>query len=597
VNVKGVFYARKSHHVARASVFLLIVALVAGMASCDGNPSQNLEIRTWYDLDAVRNNLAGYHTLMNDLNSTTPGYEELASPTANEGKGWDPIRGLAGTFDGNGYEIHALSIDRPDQSGVGFLNSIGREGEVRNIGIVNANVAGHDEVGGLTSRNFGIITNSYMVGNVTGADSYIGGLVGINDGTVIDSHFTGSVTGDVVGGLVGLHEHDTISNSYSECAVTGRCAGGIAGEISYGDVVNCYSTGNVTGTVRAGGLVGFLDEEGSVTNSYSTGCVTGEQCVGGLIAKGWIASNSYYNYDEVLINGTNMITVGALSSDDFDQWLSNGKFLDVNGRLSEEDGYYLINDVSDFKQLLAFGQNRTLKFRLTNDLDLAGEPGLYVPILAGEFDGNGHKISNLNLSLDLVTPLGLFAYLAPSGILRQVGVEDANVTGYAYVGGLVGMNDQGVVSNSYSTGSVTGQDCVGGAVGRKHKGIVQDSYSTCRVTGGKTVGGLVGSNNFGAVTSSYSVGNVTGEEAGGLVGAGPIYPLPPIKSFWDTETSGQTTSDGGTGKTTAEMQDITTFSNAAWDIVGVADSGTRDIAFIWNIVDGVTYPFLSWESV
>ena len=80
----------RRHYAARVSVFLITVALIAGMVGC-GPRSQNLEIQTWYDLDAVRHNLAGHHTLMNDLDSTTAGYEELASPTANGGKGWEPI--------------------------------------------------------------------------------------------------------------------------------------------------------------------------------------------------------------------------------------------------------------------------------------------------------------------------------------------------------------------------------------------------------------------------------------------------------------------------------------------------------------------------
>ena len=75
-------------YVTKVSVFLITAILIAGMAGCGGGgynplPSQNLEIRTWYDLDAVRDNLAGNHTLMNDLDSTIAGYEELASPTAN----------------------------------------------------------------------------------------------------------------------------------------------------------------------------------------------------------------------------------------------------------------------------------------------------------------------------------------------------------------------------------------------------------------------------------------------------------------------------------------------------------------------------------
>ena len=79
---------------------------------------------------------------------------------------------------------------------------------------------------------------------------------------------------------------------------------------------------------------------------------------------------------------------------------------------------------------------------------------------------------------------------------------------------------------------------------------------------------------------------------GGLVG----YKLEGIvsNSFWDTETSGQATSDGGTGKTTAEMQDIATFSGAGWNITAVTNPGTRNPSYIWNIVDNVTYPLLSW---
>jgi len=84
-----------SCYVAKVSVLLIAVALIAGMAGCVPtlHPSQDLEIRDWYDLNAVRNNLDGNHILMNDLDSTTAGYTELASPTANQGKGWQPRAG------------------------------------------------------------------------------------------------------------------------------------------------------------------------------------------------------------------------------------------------------------------------------------------------------------------------------------------------------------------------------------------------------------------------------------------------------------------------------------------------------------------------
>jgi hypothetical protein len=101
--------------------------------------------------------------------------------------------------------------------------------------------------------------------------------------------------------------------------------------------------------------------------------------------------------------------------------------------------------------------------------------------------------------------------------------------------------------------------------------------------------------NAGTVSKSYSTGSVTGySSVGGLVGTNEGGTV--SNSFWDTETSGQATSDGGTGKTTMEMKSIATFSDAGWNIIAVANPNTRNPAYIWNIVNGVTYPFLNWQS-
>jgi len=603
------------YYVARVGVFLIMAALIAGMVGCDGTTM--VRIRTWYDLDAIRDNLGGSYILMNDLDSTTRGYTGLASPTANEGKGWEPIgtrsAPFTGSFNGQGYEIWNVFIDLPEEpivpwssnEGVGLFGVVDEGGRIEDIGVVNADV-------------------------------------------------TGFVS---VGGLVGEIEHGTVSNS--------------------------YSTGSVTGGEEVGGLVG-RSYDGTVSNSYSTGSVTGYENVGGLVGWSWgDVSNSYYNYDEVLINGEKVITIGALFSEDFDQWLANDKFLDVNDRLSQENGYYVVNNVTDFKELLAFGQDGLLKFRLKNDLDLGDEPNFYIPYLAGEFDGNGHKISNLSFNSDFVYTVGLFGYLAPSGKVTDLGVENVNITGDNLVGGLVGINYEGTVSNSYSTGSVAGyhyclggllgwnggnvsdsystgsvvgKEIVGGLVGQnlntigssystgsvsgnstvgglvgENVGDVGSSYSTGSVTGDYYVGGLVGQNSYGTVSDSYSTGSVTGSSyVGGLVGVnldtvnnsystgsvngddyvgglvGSNYLLgnngAVSNSFWDIETSGQATSEGGAGKNTTEMQSIATFTDTEtegldepWDIIAVGGLGERNPAYIWNIVHNETYPFLSWQ--
>jgi hypothetical protein len=331
----------------------------------------------------------------------------------------------------------------------------------------------------------------------------------------------------------------------------------------------------VTGWLSVGGLVGKHSMDGILSDCYFTGSVTGDLGVGGLMGENdGIVSNSYYNYNEVLINGENIITTGALFDEDFDQWLTNDKSLNFTERLSIENGYYVVNNVSDFKQLLVFSQRVGQKFRLKNDLDLATEPNLYIPYFMGEFDGNGHKISNVTFNFDFVGNVGLFGYLTPAGEVTQLGVENVNITGARRVGGLVGCNHKGTVSKCYATGNVRGsatmptysyEEFAGGLMGI-NSGTVSNSYSTCRVAGLDSVGGLIGC-------------------TGGTVN----------NSFWDTETSGQSTSAGGIGKTTAEMQDIATFSDAGWNIIAVALNQTNP-AYTWNIVNNVTYPFLGWQS-
>jgi hypothetical protein len=593
-----------NRYLTRVSVLLITAALIAGMAGCDGGggiynppPSKNLEIRTWYDLDDVRDNLAGNHTLMNALNSTTAGYEELASPTANGGKGWEPIGfwdpryGIGGpvfwgTFDGQGHEIRDLFINRPDEDYSGLFGLVADEGVIKDTCLVNATVIGEDAVGGLAGFNGGTVSNSYSSGSVTGNDD-VGGLAGRARCIVIDSYFTGSVNGyESVGGLVG-QSYGTVERSHFTGNVTGSSSvGGLVGENWDGTVNDSYSSGSVTGYEHVGGLVGFIGGiyGGTVSDSYSTASVTGETDVGGLVGDnhwtkwswsgdpyqifpwpcvtnlGVNVNNSYYDYDDSLINGENVITIGALSGEDFDQWLANNKFLDIDERLSQENGYYLINNVGDFKELLAFGQNANLKFRLTSDLNLATEPGLYIPYLDGEFDGNGHKISNLIFNFDFVCHVGLFGYLGRAGEVSQVGVENINITGASSVGGLVGQS-YGTVSDSYSSGTVTGKKFnVGGLVGSNTKstvkvgnnewnapGIVSNSYSNASVSGGDVVGGLVGSNWHGTVSSSYSTGSVIGcRYVGGLVGTGDAG-LGDTGNVSDSYSTGSVTGQDGVG--------------------------------------------------
>ena len=159
-----------------------------------------------------------------------------------------------------------------------------------------------------------------------------------------------------------------------------------------------------------------------------------------------------------------------------------------------------------------------------------------------------------------------------------------NVIGTSILGGLVG-HDFGNISTSYSTATVSGTQYLGGLVGYTDtSGVINNSYATGNVSGSSShVGGLVGLHGSGCkVNNSYSTGNVSGSSnVGGLVGAGTGSVN---NCFWDMQTSSRGSSTGGTGKTTVQMMNQSTFTSAGWDFTGT-----------WWMVDGQTRPFLRME--
>ncbi len=176
-----------------------------------------------------------------------------------------------------------------------------------------------------------------------------------------------------------------------------------------------------------------------------------------------------------------------------------------------------------------------------------------------------------------------------------VGVDNGNVTrcssrgrvaGVLYVGGLLGRIGDGSVVQSYSKAEVVGNDGVGGLVGitNQETSIVDSCYATGNVNGTRYVGGLVGEAVQGPIFRCYATGKVTGASfVGGLAGnrwaLGQV-----IGSLWDMESSGQTTSSGGVGKTTTEMRSIDTYLAVNWDFNTT-----------WTICDGIHYPVLVWQ--
>ena len=251
----------------------------------------------------------------------------------------------------------------------------------------------------------------------------------------------------------------------------------------------------------------------------------------------------------------------------------------------------------------------------------------------GTYDGNGKTISNLNNAVS--HGYGNFGFFGRTNgaTIKNLGLLNAELlAGNSNDGILAGAALSSVFSNCYTTGSIDGHQSVGGLIGFSGGNSVTACYSSATVSGTNTIGGLLGYSHGGsswgnaAVANCYATGNVssdwnptppttpnqylggliglnlgsatvlnsysstvvnyTGGHAspvtiGGLTGSGSSYIY---NSFWDTQTSGQSTSPGGTGKTTAEMKTQSTFTDGGWDFTSP----------IWAIAGGTNngYPNL-----
>ena len=217
----------------------------------------------------------------------------------------------------------------------------------------------------------------------------------------------------------------------------------------------------------------------------------------------------------------------------------------------------------------------------------------------------------------------------PAGILigRNCGIVNmckatGNISGNNYIGGLIGHNYGGTVMRSEANVTVTGNQYVGGLVGHSNS-VIEKSKANAIINAqfrSQMIGGLVGYNSQGSVTDCYAVGHVNSGESssavGGLVGfnngdliecyaataidvgdnsgdigalAGKLYAVEFDKCYF---LAGTGPDNGyGTPLTDEQMQIKTNFEN--WDFVGGSTSGDNAI---WRMcVDGVSYPRLFWE--
>ncbi len=169
-------------------------------------------------------------------------------------------------------------------------------------------------------------------------------------------------------------------------------------------------------------------------------------------------------------------------------------------------------------------------------------------------------------------------------------------------GGFIGQAYQLIsISECFATGDVVGNDNVGGFIGElygtnsSNRAEVSNCYATGNATGVTNIGGFNGKTRNSNINNCYSVGivNGSGDWVGGFTGYHSISTS--TNCFWNTSTAGVATSPAATGKTTGELQTLTTYTNSGWDFVDESVNGDDDP---WSIDSESNngYPYLTWAE-
>ena len=215
-----------------------------------------------------------------------------------------------------------------------------------------------------------------------------------------------------------------------------------------------------------------------------------------------------------------------------------GKFYNITldkdkGYTADGQGNYTVTSAEGLKNIAKLVNeewNLSIDITLTSDIDLSGIDWTPIGIdynhrYAGTFDGNGKTITGLTVTTS-DQYAGLFGCIGSGGTVQNVVLENVQINGANYVGGVAGWS-YGKIENCSVSGSVSSNSTAGGVVGYQSDGAITGCNSSATVKGMVRAGGVAGATNSGAsLTGCYATGSVSVENnttsaayAGGVVGS------------------------------------------------------------------------------
>jgi hypothetical protein len=159
-------------------------------------------------------------------------------------------------------------------------------------------IAGTSNASIVRSSATGNVVVTHNAGYASAATVYAGGLAGDTTGSgqrVTGSYATGNVSAEYTGSVTGSNVH----------------VGGLLGMTNNFTISDSYAAGNVTArgpNVRAGGLLGYFYSQGVISRCYATGAVNGitdnvtaaNNGVGGIAGSGYSNASTRIEYCAVL---------------------------------------------------------------------------------------------------------------------------------------------------------------------------------------------------------------------------------------------------------------------------------------------------------
>ena len=578
-------------------------------------PREFTTIQNCLQLQDMNLHLDGNYILENDIDCASD-TNNSSGALWNNGAGFAPIgnssTNFSGTFDGAGYTISGLYINRSTTSYVGLFGYTSSTALIANLKITDANISGKDYVGGLIGYSQGDVSKCSYDGIVRGANQYAGGLIGyLQSGRLFGSYTKGTLySKQYSGGLVGYTNDTTtyLYDVYSQMNVfaTSSYTGGLIGLCKRTYIIKSYSTGIVSSTISTGlgGFVGSNSISACYANNSFWDTTTSTRATSAL----GVGKTTAQMKTQTTFAGFDFENMWNYSSEEYPSlkeylvYLSSPTGVEFSAGSGTTQDPYQISTCGEF-QKIAY-ESMDANYILLNDLNCSDslswvmgrgftQIGTSSAPFSGSFNGNNFLINNLIINRPIFQNIGVFGYTSATSLIANINLVNASVSGSNYVGGLIGYSNGGVAKSSFD-GFVYGRNqYAGGLIGYIATGTIFGSYSKGNLYSNQYSGGLIGyavSSSVSYLFDIYSQMNVfaTSSYTGGLIGlcentyiarsysTGIVSSTSPTglggligsgasdcytnRTFWDTTTSTLATSSKGVGKNTTEMKTQTTYA-------------------------------------